>query len=109
MSVAGIDVGDAASCIALARKGGEVTRPADSYRSIWLQLPGCSLRALLHCRSPSITSSAAGVDVLLNKESNRETPSVVTFTAKQRQLGTDAGASPHRGAAVQRAEPGGAP
>eukprot|EP00889_Picochlorum_renovo_P003475 jgi/Picre1/30505/NNA_005868.t1 len=52
MSVAGIDVGNAASCIALARKG--------------------------------------GVDVLLNKESNRETPSVVTFTQKQRQMGTAA-------------------
>ena len=34
---------------------------------------------------------AAGVDVLLNKESKRETPSVVTFTSKQRQMGTDAG------------------
>jgi len=32
----------------------------------------------------------AGVDVLLNKESKRETPSVVTFTAKQRQMGTSA-------------------
>jgi hypothetical protein len=31
------------------------------------------------------------VDVLLNKESKRETPSVVTFTAKQRMMGTDAG------------------
>jgi heat shock 70kDa protein 4 len=37
--------------------------------------------------------SIAGVDVLLNKESNRETPSVVTFTSKQRQMGTDASAS----------------
>ncbi|KAG7673591.1 hypothetical protein KSW81_006791 [Nannochloris sp. 'desiccata'] len=52
MSVAGIDIGDAASCIALARKG--------------------------------------GVDVLLNKESTRETPSVVTFSAKQRMMGTSA-------------------
>lgn len=52
MSVAGIDVGNAGSCIALARKG--------------------------------------GVDVLLNRESNRETPSVVTFTQKQRQMGTAA-------------------
>jgi heat shock protein 4 len=50
--VAGIDIGNAGSCIALARKG--------------------------------------GVDVLLNKESNRETPSVVTFTQKQRQMGTAA-------------------
>ena len=33
----------------------------------------------------------SGVDVLLNKESKRETPSVVTFTAKQRMMGTDAG------------------
>jgi heat shock protein 4 len=32
----------------------------------------------------------AGVDVLLNKESKRETPTLVTFTAKQRQMGTDA-------------------
>lgn len=38
----------------------------------------------------------AGVDVLLNKESNRETPSVVTFTSKQRMLGTDAGACVRR-------------
>ncbi|KDD72574.1 heat shock protein Hsp70, partial [Helicosporidium sp. ATCC 50920] len=52
MSVAGIDIGNSTSCIALARKG--------------------------------------GVDLLLNKESNRETPSVVTFNAKQRQAGTDA-------------------
>lgn len=37
--------------------------------------------------------SITGVDVLLNKESNRETPSVVTFTSKQRQMGTDASAS----------------
>jgi molecular chaperone DnaK (HSP70) len=29
--------------------------------------------------------------VLLNKESKRETPSVVTFTHKQRMMGTDAG------------------
>lgn len=33
----------------------------------------------------------SGVDVLLNKESKRETPSVVTFTAKQRMMGTSAG------------------
>jgi heat shock protein 4 len=31
-----------------------------------------------------------GIDVLLNKESNRETPSLISFTAKNRQLGTDA-------------------
>eukprot|EP00887_Chlorella_sp_A99_P002220 scaffold21.g2220.t1 len=31
-----------------------------------------------------------GVDVLLNKESKRETPSIVTFGPKRRQLGTDA-------------------
>ncbi|KAI7836745.1 hypothetical protein COHA_009383 [Chlorella ohadii] len=52
MSVAGIDVGDSTSCIALARKG--------------------------------------GVDVLLNKESKRETPSVISFTSKMRLMGTDA-------------------
>ena len=52
MSVAGIDVGNAASCIALARKG--------------------------------------GVDVLLNKESARETPAVVTFGEKTRLIGTAA-------------------
>jgi heat shock 70kDa protein 4 len=52
MSVAGIDIGDQASCIAVARK--------------------------------------RGVDVLLNKESKRETPTLVSFGAKQRQLGTDA-------------------
>jgi len=51
MSVAGLDVGNLCSCIALARK--------------------------------------RGVDVLLNKESKRETPSVASFTAKQRFLGTD--------------------
>ena len=50
MSVAGIDVGNATSCIALARKG--------------------------------------GVDVLLNRESSRETPAVVSFTEKQRMIGT---------------------
>lgn len=32
----------------------------------------------------------AGIDILLNKESSRETPTVVTFNAKQRQTGTDA-------------------
>lgn len=31
-----------------------------------------------------------GIDVVLNKESNRETPSIVSFTTKDRQLGTDA-------------------
>ena len=31
-----------------------------------------------------------GIDVLLNKESNRETPALVSFTTKDRQLGTDA-------------------
>ncbi|GAB4818888.1 hypothetical protein N2152v2_005934 [Parachlorella kessleri] len=55
MSVAGIDVGDSASCIALARRG--------------------------------------GVDVLLNRESKRESPSLVTFTAKQRMIGSDAASS----------------
>lgn len=30
--------------------------------------------------------------MLLNKESKRETPSVVSFTSKMRQMGTDAGA-----------------
>ena len=52
MSVAGFDVGDQASCVAVARK--------------------------------------RGIDVLLNKESKRETPSVVAFGPKQRQMGTDA-------------------
>lgn len=52
MSVAGFDIGNAASCVAVARKG--------------------------------------GIDVLLNKESKRETPSCVSFSSKQRFLGTDA-------------------
>jgi heat shock 70kDa protein 4 len=52
MSVAGIDVGDQASCIAVARK--------------------------------------RGVDVLLNKESKRETPTLVSFGPATRALGTDA-------------------
>lgn len=52
MSVAGFDIGDQASCVAVARK--------------------------------------RGIDVLLNKESKRECPSVVAFGPKQRQLGTDA-------------------
>lgn len=52
MSVAGFDIGDQASCVAVARK--------------------------------------RGIDVLLNKESKRETPSVVAFGPKQRQMGTDA-------------------
>ena len=52
MSVAGFDLGDQSSCIAVARK--------------------------------------KGIDVLLNKESNRETPSVLTFNSKARLLGTDA-------------------
>lgn len=52
MSVAGFDIGDQSSCIAVARK--------------------------------------RGIDVLMNKESKRETPSLVAFGQKQRQLGTDA-------------------
>ncbi|EIE18231.1 heat shock protein 70E [Coccomyxa subellipsoidea C-169] len=55
MSVAGIDIGDQKSCIAVARK--------------------------------------RGIDVLMNKESKRETPSLVSFGTKQRQLGTDAAGS----------------
>ena len=55
MSVAGFDLGDQASCVAVARK--------------------------------------RGIDVLLNKESKRECPSVVSFGPKQRQLGTDAAGS----------------
>lgn len=55
MSVAGIDVGDQKSCIAVARK--------------------------------------RGIDVLMNKESKRETPSVVGFSDKARSLGTDAAGS----------------
>ncbi len=55
MSVAGIDVGDQKSCIAVARK--------------------------------------RGIDVLMNKESKRETPSVVAFGQKARSLGTDAAGS----------------
>lgn len=39
---------------------------------------------------PACRRLLAGVDVLLNKESKRETPSVVTFTHKQRMMGTDA-------------------
>jgi heat shock protein 4 len=52
MSVVGLDVGNDASCVAVARK--------------------------------------RGVDVLLNKESSRETPSMVSFGDKMRFLGTDA-------------------
>lgn len=52
MSVAGFDIGDQATCIAVARK--------------------------------------RGIDVLLNKESNRETPSVLSFGPKSRSMGTDA-------------------
>ena len=55
MSVAGIDLGDQKSCIAVARK--------------------------------------RGIDVLMNKESKRETPSVVGFGEKARSLGTDAAGS----------------
>jgi hypothetical protein len=39
----------------------------------------------------AIPHFSSGVDVLLNKESKRETPSVVTFTTKQRMMGTSAG------------------
>jgi len=52
MSVVGLDVGNDASCVAVARK--------------------------------------RGVDVLLNKESSRETPSMVSFGDKMRFLGVDA-------------------
>ena len=34
-----------------------------------------------------------GVDVLMNKESKRDTPSFVSFNSKQRQMGTDAAAA----------------
>lgn len=52
MSVAGFDLGDQASCIAVARK--------------------------------------RGIDVLLNKESKRETPAVLSFGTKNRLMGVDA-------------------
>lgn len=52
MSVAGFDIGDQCSCIAVARK--------------------------------------RGIDVLMNKESKRETPSIAAFNSKQRLLGTAA-------------------
>lgn len=55
MSVAGFDVGNFTSVVALARR--------------------------------------KGVDVILNKESKRETPSMVGFGSKQRHLGTDASAA----------------
>lgn len=51
MSVAGIDLGNDTSCVALARK--------------------------------------RGIDVILNKESKRETPAVASFGTKQRFLGSD--------------------
>ena len=54
MSVVGFDVGNDASCVALARK--------------------------------------RGIDVLMNKESKRETPSVISFGDKMRFLGTDGAA-----------------
>eukprot|EP01026_Neomeris_dumetosa_P018796 TRINITY_DN1741_c0_g1_i4.p1 TRINITY_DN1741_c0_g1~~TRINITY_DN1741_c0_g1_i4.p1 ORF type:complete len:857 (-),score=177.71 TRINITY_DN1741_c0_g1_i4:190-2739(-) len=54
MSVAGVDIGNSNSCVALARK--------------------------------------RGIDVLMNKESKRETPSVVSFSDKQRAIGTDGAA-----------------
>lgn len=97
VAIAGIDIGDAASCIALARKGGERlgdTWPAADHRpraQAWrpaAALPAGSTRE----GDAGSLALPAGVDVLLNKESNRETPSVVTFTSKQRMLGTDAGA-----------------
>lgn len=54
MSVVGFDVGNDASCVALARK--------------------------------------RGIDVLMNKESKRETPAVVNFGEKMRFIGTDGSA-----------------
>lgn len=59
-------------------KGSEISRP-------WLRLGSQSLRYFL-----LLCNFYAGVDVILNKESNRETPSVITFNSKQRQMGTDA-------------------
>ncbi|CAG9466102.1 unnamed protein product [Pedinophyceae sp. YPF-701] len=55
MSVAGFDIGNATSCVALARK--------------------------------------RGIDVLMNKESKRETPTCVSFTEKRRFMGGDASQS----------------
>lgn len=54
MSVSGIDVGNSASCVALARN--------------------------------------RGIDVIMNKESKRETPAVVSFDSKMRHIGTDGAA-----------------
>lgn len=55
-------------------------------------LPHRVRRPSTHRRTSAAASPApSGVDVLLNKESKRETPSVVTFTSKQRMMGTDAG------------------
>ena len=82
MSVAGIDVGDAASCIALARKGGKKLN-IHLIHHLWIPIQSVSLYLFLLI--------LPGVDVLLNKESNRETPSVVAFSAKQRMMGTSAG------------------
>lgn len=54
MSVSGIDVGNSASCVALARN--------------------------------------RGIDVIMNKESKRETAAVVSFDTKMRHIGTDGAA-----------------
>jgi hypothetical protein len=86
MSVAGIDIGDAGSCIALARKGGKKLIINATNHQLNIHPKRLTLIFPFHL--------ASGVDVLLNKESNRETPSVVTFSAKQRMMGTSAG-KPH--------------
>ena len=96
MSVAGIDVGDSGSCIALARKGGACQRGAAGARA------AARSRGIWGATAPASPPTRAGVDVLLNKESKRETPSVVTFTPKHRQMGTDAGARARGGSERQR-------
>lgn len=68
----------------------------------------CLLRCCTPCSErhppswpPPHLHTAPGVDVLLNKESKRETPSVVSFTSKMRLMGTDAGAHTGAGAPVR--------
>lgn len=55
---------------------------------VWIAKGDASV--LVVGRVPTSRIVFVGVDVLLNKESKRETPSIVTFTSKQRQMGTSA-------------------
>jgi len=83
MSVVGIDVGNHASCVARAARCVPGSARSPSYARCVAPHPP---------PLPSSKPHRRGVDVLLNQESSRETPSCVFFGAKSRLAGVQAAA-----------------